>query len=135
MRHVVQSCLVKYDPQKNPNPGIWLSLSEAERVFEVQKYHTDAGIPPPKNATLHALFHVVVENQIALGDEFIARATLERLMDEGLDRHEAVHAIGSVVAGHAYKAVNEKDQIGDAAAVYKQKLKALSAADWLKQKA
>jgi hypothetical protein len=40
---------------------------------------------------------VIVENQVALGDTFAARAVLLRLMAEGLDRHEAIYAIGSVL--------------------------------------
>ena len=40
----------------------------------------------------------IVENQVALGDAFAARAVLLRLMAEGLDRHEAIHAIGSVLS-------------------------------------
>ncbi len=122
---------MKYDPQKNPNPGIWLSLEEAERVYSVQKFHTEANIKLP-NATLHSLFHVIVENQVALGDDFIAKATLERLMDEGLDRHEAIHAIGSVVATHVHKTVNDKVDPGEATRVYQKKLNGLNAAEWKK---
>ena len=33
--------------------------------------------------------HVVVENQVALGEATPVPATLDRLMDEGLDRHDA----------------------------------------------
>jgi hypothetical protein len=39
----------------------------------------------------------MVETQIALGDETPARRTAQRLMDAGLDRHEAIHAIGWVL--------------------------------------
>ena len=55
-------------------------------------YHRRAGIFPP-NEQLHATFHVVVENQIALGDELPVRRAVDRLMAEGLDRHQAVHAV------------------------------------------
>jgi hypothetical protein len=40
----------------------------------------------------------VVETQLALGDPPEARRALERLVAGGLPRHEAVHAIGVVVA-------------------------------------
>jgi hypothetical protein len=40
----------------------------------------------------------IAEDQIALGDEIPARRTLVRLMEEGLDRHEAIHAIDSALA-------------------------------------
>ena len=45
------------------------------------------------------MFHAIVENQIALGEETPAKATAERLMSEGISRHEAIHAIGSVLSG------------------------------------
>jgi hypothetical protein len=41
--------------------------------------------------------HVIVENQIALGDELPVPSTLMRLMADGLDRHDAIHAIASVL--------------------------------------
>ncbi len=42
--------------------------------------------------------HVVVENQIALGDEIPVARNLHQLMAQGLDRHDAIHAIASVKA-------------------------------------
>lgn len=50
--------------------------------------------------TLHASMHVIIENQVAMGDELPVRRTIERLMGEGLDRHDAVHAVGNVLAAH-----------------------------------
>jgi hypothetical protein len=47
----------------------------------------------------HAANHVIVENQLAMGDATVVPATLARLMQEGLDRHDAIHAIGSVLVG------------------------------------
>lgn len=55
-----------------------------------------AALPP--NMQLHALMHVVVENQVTGGDPPEVSATLARLVDAGLTRHEAIHAIASVVA-------------------------------------
>ena len=65
----------------------------------VEAYHRRARIRPP-NRRLHAVFHVIVENQIALGDELPVRDTVRRLMAEGLDRHEAIHAVGMVLSEH-----------------------------------
>jgi len=47
---------------------------------------------------LHAIFHNVVETQIARDEPSLVGRTLRRLMTEGLDRHDALHAIGSVLA-------------------------------------
>lgn len=99
----------RYDPEIAPNPEDWLALDEEERVVLVEWYHRDARIDLPKAArTLHATIHVVVENQLVENDEPVTRA-LTRLMKEGLSRHEAVHAIGSVVAEEIYDALKLKD--------------------------
>ena len=36
-----------------------------------------------------------------------------RLMDEGLDRHEAIHAIGSILMSMVYDVAHEADDDGD----------------------
>ena len=53
-------------------------------------------------------FMPIVENQIALGSAFPAKAALVRLMKEGLDRHEAVHALGSIAAEKLRRAPHGK---------------------------
>lgn len=88
----------RYDPFVEPRPDRWLALEEEERVDLVLAYHRHAGIRLPREK-LHAVIHAVVESQIA-DAELPVRGTAQRLMSEGLDRHEAIHAIGSVLAGH-----------------------------------
>lgn len=120
----------RYDPARAPDAGEWLALDEQERIALVAAHHrrTRAKLP---NLQLHAAIHVVVENQIA---ERIAvvQETLEKLRAEGLDRHEAIHAIGSVVAEHMWKAMNETLRGPDLEQGYFRRLEALSASDWLK---
>jgi hypothetical protein len=88
-----------YDPLKLPKPEEWQSMDEQERLELVESFHRRARIQLP-NAKVHAVIHVIVENQIALGDETPVRRTVQRLMSEGLDRHESIHAVGSVLIGH-----------------------------------
>lgn len=90
----------RYDPFHAPAPGDWLDLDETERLDLVQRYHRRARVRLP-NARVHAAFHVIVENQIALGEQTVLR-TAQRLLAEGLNRHEVIHAIGSVLAGHLF---------------------------------
>ena len=54
--------------------------------------------------------HRIVENQVALGDVTVVPVTLARLMVEGLNRYEAVHAIGSVLIGIIFDAMREKSE-------------------------
>ena len=83
------------------------------------------------NVTTHAAIHVVVENQIAEGLDPVVRAMV-RLMREGLSRHEALHAIGCVVAEHSFEALNTDDQnfINTAQARYNAAVERLTAESW-----
>src|SRR5215813_2177430 len=85
-----------YDPLQAPDPKEWLALDEGERIALADEYHRRAGIRLPK-VQIHAAIHATVETQAALGDETPVRRTLDRLVSEGLDRHEAIHAVGSVL--------------------------------------
>lgn len=123
---------MRYNPNSDIDPESWEELDDSEKAAIVTEYHRKHGIRAP-NPTVHAIIHVVVENQIALGDEFPAEAVLKRLMQEGLDRHEAVHAIGSVVADHIFRALREPGSKEDLSTVYVDKLKALTAESWRKQ--
>lgn len=49
---------------------------------------------------------------------------------EGLDRHEAVHAIASVVAEHIHDLLNAKEDANSSKAVYAAAVERLNAATW-----
>jgi hypothetical protein len=119
-----------YDPHAAPDPNEWLALDEDDRLDLVRRYHEDAGIRLPR-VDLHSIAHVVVENQIALGDELPVERTLCRLMAEGLDRHDAVHAIGSVLTGVIYDISRDTLTDADPNPAYFAELEQLTAADWL----
>jgi hypothetical protein len=97
----------RYDPLKAPDPEEWLALDEGERVALVEDFHQRARISLPSVAA-HAALHATIESQIALADETPARRTAERLMREGLDRHEAIHAIGMVLMEYVHKMMTMK---------------------------
>ncbi|SDR63144.1 hypothetical protein SAMN05444161_0810 [Rhizobiales bacterium GAS191] len=119
----------RYDPLEAPDPQEWLALEEQERIAVTKDYHQRARIRLP-NATAHAIGHVIVENQIALGDKMPARRTAQRLMEEGLDRHEAIHAIGVVLMGHLHELMKAAKSDGDPNARYFAELERLTAKDW-----
>jgi hypothetical protein len=72
----------------------------------------------------------VVENQIAEGDALPTRRTLERLMGEGLDRHDAVHAIGMVLMCHLSDLMKAGQVEGDPNLKYFAELEQLTAEAW-----
>jgi hypothetical protein len=119
-----------YNPECMPEPASWLELDEQERIVLVETYHRVARIKLP-NVTAHAALHAIVENQIALNLDPVVRA-MHRLGKEGLTRHDAVHAIGSVVAEHLFDMLktNQNDDAAALQARYDAAVERLSAASW-----
>jgi hypothetical protein len=135
-----QDGILDYDPLAGPDPDDWLASDEQERLDAVKDYHRRAGIKVER-ATLHAVMHTVVENQIAKGDQLPVRRTLLRLMTEGLDRHDAIHAIASVLAVHINEQMRdvksqarrpEQQSDHDFNALYFSELEELTAESWLR---
>ncbi len=121
-----------YDADDDVDPDQWLELDDTERILAIQAYHEliDEEIP---NATLHAVIHCVIETQLAEG-LVVPCQTLERLILEGLDRHDAIHAMGSVLAQHLFDILNT--DLSDPKSVnpkYLEGLKRLDAQIWLAQ--
>jgi Protein of unknown function (DUF1186)/SEC-C motif len=125
-----------YDPFVDPDPSDWLATDEQRRLDLIKHYHRHDRLAGSR-ATTHAVMHAIVENQIAEGDQLPVRRTLLRLMAEGLDRHDAIHAIASVLAGHIHDLLNEKaaeaQQMSDhdINAPYFAELERLTAKGWL----
>ena len=119
-----------YNPERGPEPESWLELDEQERILLIETWHRVARIKLP-NLTAHAALHVIVENQIALDLEPVVRA-MDRLRKQGLTRHDAIHAIGSVVAENLF-GILKADQNDDAAASqarYCAAVERLTAVSW-----
>ena len=94
----------------------------------VERYHhrTDVDIP---NLMLHATIHAIVEDQLAEGYG-AARDAFERVRAQGLGRHDAIHAVGSVVAEHVLHLMRDGASEGDPNAAYDRALRELSADSW-----
>lgn len=89
-----------YDPQRDPDPQDWLDQDEEERVEAAVTFHRIKGLEAP-NARMHAVIHATVETQLAQEQPEVV-AALERLRAGGMDRHDAIHAIGQVLAKTLY---------------------------------
>ena len=124
-----------YDPTVSPDRDLWLLLDEQERILQAEKYHKKRGIRLP-NTTAHAAFHVIVENQIAEGDDSVVRA-MDRLKKQGLDRHDSIHAIAWILSQHLFEQMktespDTKDVVN---ARYIAAVERLNAEDWRNQQA
>jgi hypothetical protein len=120
---------VTYNPEKTFPAAQWLAIDESERIAMVESWHRRAGIRIP-GAKVHAIIHTVVENQIALGESVIVES-LERLRNEGLSRHDAIHAIGTVLSEYMFHAL-KGTSAPDSPEVYYDRVRRLSAAEWLR---
>lgn len=116
---------MRYDPMVGPASKAWLELDEGGQAEVVLRYHSRQRARAG-NLRLHAIIHATIETQLAEGHTG-ARAALERLLKQGLDRHEAIHAIGSVMAEHIHGAMQG---VAFDAAQYERRLSKLDAASW-----
>lgn len=117
-----------YDPDTAPDPGTWQELDEGERLLLVGDYHEQAGDELP-NVQVHAVIHVIVENQLAEAYRPAVEA-LARLMREGLSRHDAVHAFGSVLTERIWTELQGDSTAAVPGATYEQELRTLTADSW-----
>jgi hypothetical protein len=122
---------LRYDPDVAPNPAAWLALDEGEQIALVEAYHRRAGMDLPQ-VTLRAAIHAVVERQLAIALPPVVSA-LARLEHEGLDRHDAIHAIGAVLAEHLRQLMADEGMVADADSRYFAALDRLSAASWRRE--
>ena len=98
---------MRYDPLIAPDPGAWLALGEGEQLATVLRDHEREEVEEGR-FRMHAVIHSGIETQLAEGHTS-ACAALARLLDAGLDRHEAVHALGSVLASHIHRTMKRKE--------------------------
>jgi hypothetical protein len=75
------------------------------------------------NPRLHIAIHEVVANQLWEDDPAEAWRAAKRLHDAGVDRHNILHQLGSVVAAHLHGAFTNRQAVDHAA--YRQALDAL----------
>jgi hypothetical protein len=121
----------RYDPLKAPASEEWLGLDESERIALVESYHRRARADVP-DLTAHATSHAIVENQAALGDETPVRRTLARLIEEGVDRHEAVHAVAATLSEHMFDLFRAASPPSNPNASYFAALEKLTVEGWRK---
>lgn len=119
-----------YDPLESPDPDQWLTLDEGECILLIEEFHEREGVDLP-NARVHASIHAVIENQLASGGPPQVAGTLERLLGEGLNRHDAIHALGSVLSEVMYNAMMNPAREADSTQAYIDGLKELTAEEWL----
>ncbi len=107
---------IPYDAVSAPDPGAWLATDESLKLAAIEAYHRALEVDLP-NPRLHAAMHAIVENQLAANAPIETRATLARFAAAGVARHDAVHAIGSVVAAAIWDVMRRKATVDHEAIV------------------
>ena len=99
-----------------------MELNESEQVELAEDYHRRKRIPLP-DIKIHALCHVAIENQLANDFPEVV---------EALKRHNAIHAIGSVLVPIMFNVGKPgAESTQEAGAAYLEELKQLTAGKWL----
>lgn len=114
----------QYNPAKSPKPREWLALDELTRLDLISQFHEDHG-EFGESIEAHSGIHATVETQLAMDIPNI-RSALGKLRKSGLTRHDAIHAIGAVLAEHIHEIMTNQDLDADEANLqYYDKLKTL----------
>lgn len=100
-----------YDANRPPDPS-WQSCVPDDKLRQVTAFHAAQrlAVGPLKS---HAALHVVVEDLISQGDGPVVRA-MARLQQQGSTRHEALHAVGEVLARHRHRQAQGGGDVGGA---------------------
>lgn len=118
----------RYNPDRAPNPEQWLALDEQLRIMLAEDQHR-AARAKLSNLKAHAIFHVIVENQIAENLPSVVRA-MARLAADGLSRHDAIHAVASVLAEHIHDLFHAEGDVKESNALYDAAVERLTAKTW-----
>ncbi|MCH6549376.1 MAG: DUF1841 family protein [Proteobacteria bacterium] len=118
----------QYDPKKKPKPGEWLALDEAERIVMAERYHSRHG-DFGESLSMHSTIHSIVETQLAEKVPAV-KAAFKRLRRQGLNRHDTIHAIGSVLAEQVWEIMAGTPASEDANDDYFAALESLTAESW-----
>ncbi|MBJ7538794.1 hypothetical protein [Marinomonas transparens] len=123
--------MTKYNPLVEPNKDDWLELSEDDRMNAVRWFHECSHNDLDNDAlSIHSRVHIIVENQLAMGVEIVSEA-ITKLIRQGLDRHDAIHAIGAILSENLFDVVRgESTEFSPQQ--YRRKLEKITAKRWRK---
>jgi hypothetical protein len=122
-----------YDPIHPQDSEEWLAIDESQRISLVEDYHAAAEEGESEGSpTMHAAIHVVVENQVAGGEDSVSE-TVARLIRQGLDRHEAIHAVGAVLSEDIFHLLKGSNKSWDTKK-FARRFEKLTAKGWRKGK-
>ena len=122
----------EYNPNYRPLSEEWLATSESDWIDLIEEFHRSSGEPPPQEGwNTHALYHCLIENQIALEEEGVDE-TVDRLQGQGLSRHDSIHAVAAVMIEYMLPVMRDRKPFDSSS--YLKRLNKLTAKRWLSKK-
>lgn len=129
--HAFEAIMDTYNPNKPVDSENWLALDEATRIELVYDFHSGLELEITEDGLrVHSSIHVIVENQLAMGVDLIPE-TIAKLTRQGLNRHEAIHAIGAIISEDIFDVMKGNAE-EFSPKKYRRKLEKLTAKRWLK---
>jgi len=122
---------MRYDPARPVDAEEWSQLDEGEQIGLVMGIIAGRASGFQTRACTRACMSPW-RTRFFLGEETPVAAALRRLMGEGLGRHDAIHAIASVLSGVMYDTVTRKE-VRDLKAVYYNEVSRLTTEGWRSQ--
>ncbi|OUL56616.1 hypothetical protein [Pseudoalteromonas ulvae] len=120
-----------YNPNKEVDSESWLALDEDTRIDLVHDFHSGLDLELAEDGLqLHSSIHVIVENQLAMEVDLLPE-TIAKLTRQGLNRHEAIHAIGAIITEDIFDVMKGNTE-EFSPKKYRRKLQKLTAKRWLK---
>jgi hypothetical protein len=111
------------------NGLLWLGILIRRRRWPAGINSICSSSSRRSHSDAHAVIHATVENPLAEGIPSVTGA-LARLRQSGLDRHEAIHAIGSVLLEHLQALALAPEPVVDPNSAYFAALDRLTAESW-----
>jgi uncharacterized protein len=101
---------MQYNPVVAPDPADWLATDEQERLYAIQCWVSDLLGTEIEDCLLEVVPILAIENQVAGDDSPVTRATLQRLLDAGIERMTAIQVMSDVMADGLRASVsNDRD--------------------------
>ena len=122
----------RYDADQKVDAEVWDALDQAERMWAVLRFHRMRR-SKLSGIKIHVAMHVTVEDRIALGDDDPVNRALARLMQEGLGRHDAIHAIGGTLMKCLYLESKGREEEADLEKRFFRELRNLNGRRWLRE--
>lgn len=123
--------VTEYKASKQPDGIAWLETDESILLSLIKAYHEPIEVDLTEDEQeIHAILHLVVENQIAEEEDMVIR-TVEKLTRQGLSRHESIHAVAAVLAEDIYDLAQGNIEYFDMKK-YRRRLDKLTAKRWKK---